>query len=124
MDLISCFLPVKEYFIEKKASNIIKKHFDVAACHFYLETIKRSYQLPASTGKKIRIESKNILLKTLFHDINEILTIMEQNKIPSLDYDLDKTNAKKIKLSISGDLIFHIRRVVSAEIKKWRSKNK
>jgi hypothetical protein len=120
LDFASALLPVKYYFEQQKISESTKLYFDATVCYLYLSAIKDSFQLPRLIAKKIREDVKYIFINSLFNDYQEFITLLEQGKLYSHNSKFDSINAKNIKLSLSKNRIFFIKRTLSAKIKIWR----
>ncbi|MRX11554.1 glycosyltransferase [Pseudoduganella sp. FT25W] len=113
VDFVSALAAVKPHFERAGVSAAVQARFDVAVCHFYLSTIKNTYQLPTAAGTLVRKKVHGIFLSSLFSPPQQVLSGMARNL-------RDARTALQVQHILDGNRWFHVRHSLVRKFKLWR----
>lgn len=118
-------LPVARQHLQARGvADSVKRHFDIAAGHFYVGVYKSTYQLPGDAGKRVRAVIGKSFIDNLFGDCASMIATIERPDAVSLDRDSDRHMIRQLRKVLSGSLLFHLRQTASRKIKVWRQARK
>jgi glycosyltransferase involved in cell wall biosynthesis len=101
-------------------SEVVQRHFDVMAGHFFIGVYKCTYQLPGDAGKRVRASLKATFKDAVFGDCASILSTVKNPKTISVDRPADLVMARQLRKGLTGNLIFHYIQSANRKRKVWR----
>ncbi|CDG81606.1 glycosyltransferase family 2 protein [Janthinobacterium agaricidamnosum] len=120
LDFAAALHAVKRRLTPQLPAASVRLQFDVAACDFYIGVVKNSYQLPLSTGSRVRKAVKACLLDSLFHEAPQVMAALRQGMPMSKNVQADRRLAKQLNAALSGSLGFHLAQSINRKLKYWR----
>lgn len=120
MDFAQALQQLKQSFAALPASDAVRMHMDVSACHFYIGIVKNSYLLPWREGCAVREQVRERFLDSLFHHPLAVLAAMERGGVTTRDRKADAAAARQVRQALAGSLAFSIAKTASRRIKLWQ----
>lgn len=124
MDFASGLPMARRHLEARGVSDSVKRHFDIAAGHFFVGVFKSTYQLPAEAGKRARASIQQSFIENLFGDSGAMRATAERPDAFTLNRDSDRYMIRQLQKILSGNLLFHIRQTASRKLKVWRHARK
>ena len=120
MDFAAALTVARDQLHARGVSDSVRRHFDIAAGHFYIAVVKSSYHLPRAAGKRVRSHIRPSFANDLFGDCDSMLASTRRQDTLSTNLESDLKMIRQVRLALSGSLLFHVGQSLSRKFKSWR----
>lgn len=124
MDIGAALPLVRAHLQARDASDMVKRHFDIMAGHFFTGVYKNSYRLPNEAGKRVRASLKAGFKDAVFGDCASMASTIKRPDTIMPDHAADVVMVRQLRKILSGDLIFHLVQTANRKRKVWRQARK
>ena len=105
-------------------SDAVRRHFDITAGHFFLDTIKSTYYLPRAARKRVRESITASFIDNLFGNCESMLETSRSAATVSDNRRKDLRMVRHVRLVLAGNLFFRIAQSATRNLKLWRRTRK
>jgi len=124
MDIGAGLLVARKHLEQHDASDIVRRHFDIMAGHFFIGVYKNAYRLPDEASKRVRDSLKATFVQAVFGDCDSMLATIKRADTITPDRAADLVMVRQIRKALSGNLVFHWVQTFNRKRKVWRQARK